>query len=585
LTAHAAPSPSPSPSTLRVRVAATLDDARLGVLPGLPPIESLRGSLVASGGHLQRSTLSGEWLGGPVSLAVGEHSEQGLGVLTISGRGSIDAHEAVQAAGADPEEARLAGGAEWSAQLAFFPDPQEPLTRWRLHADSGLIGVSSRLPEPFAKTPGTPLSLHLDAQGGGESGRLRVSLGDRMQAAAALVRSGDRWRIERGAVRLAASAPALPADQVVRLDGRLSQLDLAACLGLWLAASRDAALPELRARVSIGQLLVGERRYADVDLAAVITGGGGAMQLHSEELLANARWPAMITREHPAEVHVASFEIGQPGDLALAAGLAAVLTPAANVSIGELSWQGHRLGRFAAALASKGETFEVSELQLAGAAGDARANAHCAATLCSARFSLSSADAAASLDAFGLRPEVSAADARLEGDLQWAPQATVPLASLAGHLHMELSSGLVHAGGGPVASPMPFALLSVPALLASAPAGAQAPRALGFSRLTGDFEVRDGQATTQGLHFDGDAEILVRGRVGLSTGDYDEQAWILSGKERLPAPLRRLSPTPRVAALWLSLREWLDGTNVDRSRHAALRLQGAWNDPVVTPAE
>ena len=568
----------------RVRIAATLDGARLGVLPGLPPIESLHGSLAASDGHLQRSTFSGQWLGGPVSLAVGEHSERGVGVLTISGHGSIGAREAVQAAGGDAEEARLAGSGEWSALLAFFPDPQEPLARWRLHADSGLIGVTSRLPEPFAKSPGAPLALHVELQGGSESGQLRVSLGDRMQAAAALVRSGERWRIERGAVRFAASAPALPADPVLRLDGRLRQLDLAACLGLWRAAGRDAALPRLRARLSVEQLLVGERRYADVDVAGGLTDGGGVIQLHSAELLAGARWPAMITRQHPAEVHVASFEIGRSDDLALVAGLATVLTPAAEVSIDELRWQGHSLGRFAAALAADGGTFDVSELQVAGAAGDARAHAHCTTTLCRARFSLVSADAAASLTAFGLRPEVSAADARLEGEVQWAPRAALPLATLAGHLHMELSSGLVHADVGSVAAGTPFALLSVPALLASAPAGAEAPRPLGFARLTGDFEVRDGQATTQGLHFDGDAEILVRGRVGLSSGDYDEQAWILSGEERLPAPLRRLSPTPGVAALWLSLREWLGGANVDRSR-AALRLQGTWSDPVVTPAE
>jgi len=403
-----------------------------------------------------------------------------------------------------------------------------------------------------------------------------------MQAAAALVRSGERWRIARGAVRLAASVPPLPADPVLRIDGRLRELDLAACLGLWRAAGRDAALPELRGRLSVGQLLVGDRRYADVDVAGEAVGGGGVMQLHSEELLASARWPVMITREHPAQVHVASFEIGRPDDLALAAGLAAVLSPAAEVSIDDLRWQGHRLGRFTAALTSDGDAFEASELELVGAAGDVWASAQCADALCRARFRLESGDAAASLSAFGLRPEVSAADAHLEGELQWAPQAAIPLATLGGHLHMELSSGLVHSGGGSVASGTRFALLSVPALLA--PVIGEAPRTLGFARLTGNFEVHDGQATTPGLHFDGDAEILVRGRVGLSSGDYDEQAWILSGEERLPAPLRRLSPTPGVAALWLSLREWLVDSNVDRS-HAALRLQGTWNDPVVTPAE
>ena len=107
---------------------------------------------------------------------------------------------------------------------------------------------------------------------------------------------------------------------------------------------------------------------------------------------------------------------------------------------------------------------------------------------------------------------------------------------------------------------------------------------LNFSSLTADFMLHDGQATTSDLHFDGDAEILVRGRTGLLAQDYDEQAWILRGEERLPAAVRRLGPTPKVAAAWLSLRELFGGSAADRSR-AALRLRGTWDDPIVTPAE
>jgi uncharacterized protein YhdP len=568
----------------RVRLAATLDGAELRVLPGLPPIEALHGTLTVAGGRLQRSIFSGQWLGGPVSLSAGERHDQGVSALAIYGRGLIGAREALQAAGGDPAEAQLAGSGEWSALLTYFPQAEAPAARWQLHADSALIGVTSRLPEPFAKNAGTPLPLHVDVQGASDSGQLRVSLGDRLRAVAALVRSGDRWRIERGAVRLAATPPTLPAESVMLLDGRLSRLELAACLGLWRAAAHDEALPELHARLSTGQLLAGARSYADVNLAARVTGGGGVMQLESADLLMSAQWPALIEREHPAAVHLASFNMGQPGDLALAAALAAVLSPAAELSVDELKWQGHSLGRFDALLAAGDDALEVSGLHLAGAVGDVGISARCAAPLCRAHVSLASADAAASLSAFGLRPDVSAADARLEGDVQWSPQAPVPLATLAGHLHMDLSNGFVHAGTP--AEGIPFALLSVPALLAGgAPAdAAEVPRALEFARLTGDFELHDGQAVTSGLHFDGDAEILVRGRVGLAAGDYDEQAWILSGGERLPAALRRLGPTPGMAALWLSMREWLAGSGADRAR-APLRLRGSWNDPVVTPAE
>jgi len=118
----------------------------------------------------------------------------------------------------------------------------------------------------------------------------------------------------------------------------------------------------------------------------------------------------------------------------------------------------------------------------------------------------------------------------------------------------------------------------VPALTAGMSSG------LKFSRLTADYVLHDGQAMTSDLHFDGDAEILVRGRTGLVAHDYDEQAWILRGEERLPAAVRRFGPTPRVAAVWLSLRELFTGPDADRS-HAALSLRGTWDEPIVTPAE
>ena len=133
---------------------------------------------------------------------------------------------------------------------------------------------------------------------------------------------------------------------------------------------------------------------------------------------------------------------------------------------------------------------------------------------------------------------------------------------------------------------VPFALLSVPALLAGLrPESADLqPPALRFSEFGADYQVRDGEAVTPGLHFDGDAEILVRGRVGLSSGDYDQQAWILRGEDRLPAAVRHLGPSPRVAALWLSLRE-LFGAEASAQGRAALRLRGQWRDPIVTPVE
>ena len=196
--------------------------------------------------------------------------------------GKLDARTAAQAAGAD--DTGLNGSADWSALLTLFPGTAS--THWQLHADSSLAGIASRLPEPFAKASGVLLPLHLDLQAGSDRGELRIGLGDRLAGVAALARSGDNWRIERGALRLSGTTPPLPVEPVLALDGRVGRLDLAACLALWRQAARDAALPQLRAHLTAAQLLAGARSFPEVSVTADAVDGGGAVRLQSPALSA-----------------------------------------------------------------------------------------------------------------------------------------------------------------------------------------------------------------------------------------------------------------------------------------------------------
>jgi uncharacterized protein YhdP len=570
------------PAPPRVRVAALLDGAQLSPIAGVPALTALRGTLGFSGGHLQRSALTARWLGGPASLNVAERREHGLPVLVVSGHGVMDAHEAMQAAAAKGEQWSLSGSAEWTALLTVASG--DGPARWQLHADSSLTGTASRLPEPFAKPAGTALPLHVDWEALDDAAQLHVALGERLAAVAALTRSGDSWRIERGAVRLGGATPALPVEPVMLLDGNVSRLDLAASIGLWRQAAHDAALPPLRARLSATELSVGTRHFPEVSVAAEAAAGGGALQVHSPDLVASARWDSVLDAGHPAFVHLSRFNIVQSGDAAVAAELAGALAPAAQIAVDDLQWQGRSIGSFSGAFGVHEHALEASDLSLAGANAQTRASALCLESGCKLAFALDSADPAASLAAFGFAAELSAQQGHLEGQLRWVPQAFAPLATLSGSLHMRLEDGIMSSTGA--GTGIPFALLSVPALLAGIDPdpGDPAPPALRFARFSADYDLQNGQAVTPGLHFDGDAEILVRGRVGLSSGDYDQQAWILSGEERLPAALRRLGPSPRVAAAWLSLRDLLGSERAERAR-TALRLRGPWSDPIVTPME
>ena len=570
------------PGSRRMRVAAALDGAQLRPVPGLPPLQALRGTLSFAEGHLLRSSLTAHWLGGPVGLSVAEHREHGVSELLISARGVMDVKTAMQAAAINVQQARLSGSADWSALLTVAQGAGTG--RWHLHADSSLAGVASALPEPFAKTGGTALPLHLDWESANDGAELRIALGERLAAAAALVRSGGNWRIERGAVRLGGATPAVPVEPIMALDGTVSRLDLAACLALWRLASADAALPALRARLKASELVSGKRGFGDTRLLAEATGGAGSLRLESSAFSASASWPAAADAAHPALLHLSQFGLGEAADPIAAAQLAAALEPAAEVTVDEIRWRGRPLGSFSATLALRGGTLEANDISISGAATRMRGNARCTETGCTLGFDLDSDDAAATLSAFGYAPELSAREGHIEGQLHWQPQAARPLATLGGSLHMHFEDGIVSpavpgAGGS-------FVLLSVPALLAGMapedPAAAQP--ALRFARLSAEYQLSDGEAVTPGVHVDGDAEILMRGRVALESGNYDEHAWILRGEDRLPAAVRHFAPRPGVAAMWLSLRELL-GADSAVPAPAALRLRGPSSDPIVTGME
>jgi uncharacterized protein YhdP len=265
----------------------------------------------------------------------------------------------------------------------------------------------------------------------------------------------------------------------------------------------------------------------------------------------------------------------------------------ANPAASALRIEAPSLGVLSGTLLPDPKSVAFNDLRLKKQALTGTGSLRCADDLasCRAEFALDSTDVSASLADLGFRPDLSAARGSLSGEIAWQPRRDIPwLESATGTLSMRFEDGVARRAsldGAQTASWKPLALLTVPALLNGiarhdvGPEAAAQSDELKFRRFDGHFQLREGQATTSDLHFDGDVEILVRGSTGLLTGDYDHEAWVLRGEERLPQSLRRLASTPRVAAAWLRLRELIGGDSTSRSR-LVLRMRGTWNEPVVT---
>jgi uncharacterized protein YhdP len=394
----------------------------------------------------------------------------------------------------------------------------------------------------------------------------------------------------------------------------MGRLDLPAYVAAWQQLRAEPTAPPIRADLTATEMLVAGHSYADVSVSAERTDAGADLRLESPEILGTAHWPAVTNSGHPARFHFARLNVPDGTAFAASAELIAALGPATEFSVDDIIWAGHSIGSAAATIESGGNAVNITDLRLTGSTQDVTGTMRCQATACRLNFSLDSTNAAATLKDFGFRPDLTAAKATLYGDLQWVVGADEPpLATLAGRIDMHLEDGTTrirYGAADPDLNPeegAPFPLLLVPALVngmgqpgqpgqavasatsaasvASAALAAAEPSGLRFSSLEAGFDLSHGEATTANLHFDGDAEILMRGRMGLLARDYDQQVWILRGEGRLPAAVRRLGPTPRVAAAWLSLRELFAGGGRDDASKAPLHLQGTWDDPIVVAAE
>ena len=563
------------------RLNAALENVQLEVAGGLPPLRGVTGTLAFSDGHLRDSALSGTWLGGPVALTVRERRQAGGVAFLVGAHGSLAAAAALALAGGSAAEVPLSGSAEWSGRFTAVGDGA-----WQLHAESSLAGLASGLPEPLAKPAGAPLPLRVEAGGEGERAQVRLALGARLNGVLALARTGPAWRIEGGALRLDGTASGPAPGPRLAIEGHLSRLDLPAYLALWQRAVHTAVLPPLSARLSAGELSLGTRLYPQALVTARSAASGGQLTVQARQLEATLTWPGPNGRN--AQLHLVRLE-PTAADAAALAALPQACGGPVQLAVDELRAGGRALGALSATVAAAGPAVKVSALHLGGGAHELDAAGQCtAAGECAAHFDLESRDPAALLVASGLRADLGAARASLSGELTWPRGADEPLATLRGHLHMVLEQGVTRVASEADSAP-PFALFLAPALIdgmtPEAPGNSSQARVpdLRFTRLTADYELREGVASTTNLHFDGDAEMLVRARVGLVRRDYDGEAVVLRGEERLPAALRGFGATPRVAALWLSLRQWFTGGG-DRGR-TVLRLRGDWNDPIVAAAE
>ncbi len=407
----------PAAPRVKARVSTVLEGVQFTLAPDLPPVESLRGALTYDGGRLQRTTLSATWLGGPLTLRLAERRDRRGSSLSVQAQGFVDARKLV-ALSEIRNLAEVSGETSWSGDFLYTPPNGSTPARWQVRADSALLGVSSELPAPLAKSASTALPLHIEITGVGNQSELRASLADRARAALALnVIDQEDWHIDRGAIRLGGGSVTLPADDVIQVRGRVKRLDAPAYVLAWQQLTKGSPDTHADVDISADELMFGERVYEDATIQATAAADGA---------------PADAT---------------------------------------DLRIEADSLGLLTGTLVPDARQIVFTDLRIKKGALTGTGTLRCAANLasCHSEFELDTADAETALADLGFRTDLSASKGALSGEIAWEPRREGPwLESATGTLSMRFEDGTAYAPGSKPGRPL--ALLTVPALLGGLPA-------------------------------------------------------------------------------------------------------------------
>jgi uncharacterized protein YhdP len=567
----------------RLRVSAQLEGATLALAPQIPALEDVHGTLMLDAGHLQRSLLAAHWLGGPLTLRVSERRAGEHWGLNVQAQGTLDAGQLARAAATDLGTLEVAGRTGWRGDFTLTPGGTGPAS-WHAQADTTLAGITSRMPAPLAKEARLAVPLHVDLQGAANDALARLSLADTLRGVLALHQDEHGWRATGGALGFGGEPAAEAPAGTIEVHGDLAHVDLAPWIIAWRGFAQSALGLPLSTHLQVETLSLAGHAYGSVAVTAQQRDGALQLALHGASLEGALMWPAHPSSATPVEARFEALQIPGFGAAVDVAPLIAALGPVAELEVDRLGQEERLLGRLHSRLEIEGREITIDPLTLEGATDDLRAAMHCgSAGPCRLRFALDTRDAASTLRDFGLRADFKAEHGSLSGELDWplAAAQSSPnqwLSSLRGDLRLALTDGSV---SGRADTGSPFALMTVPALLQAAPASLG--RELKFAQVNAVYDLHDGSAYTSDLHFDGDAEILMSGRIGLVDEDYDSHALILRGEDRLPAAVRESAAAPKVAAAWMALRELFSQTEPDPSR-LQLRLRGSWQSPAITAA-
>jgi uncharacterized protein (TIGR02099 family) len=204
--------PLQRPLETRLRGDYHIQNNQIRLFAGMPEMTQVNGKLVLTESSILAPEISGRALGGPFKVGIKSLDDR----VTVRAGGTANVVDLAQQFVA-PASDRLTGSAVWKSDINIYRRKADFVI------ESDLVGVASRLPEPFAKNAAAPLALRIERTVG-EGGRQQfaATLGnvaqgivirheEKLERAVLAIGDGDA-RLPDGGVAVRIALPYLDAD-------------------------------------------------------------------------------------------------------------------------------------------------------------------------------------------------------------------------------------------------------------------------------------------------------------------------------------------------------------------------------------
>ncbi len=591
------------PVTVKGTVALSETNLRLANKAKVSGIElgGINGTLNFTEAGVTGDDITAKLFDEPVHLAI--HSERDAeqgpvkGVAVIEARSTISIAElAKQLLKFQPDANpvlldHLQGKADWAGTLRLAESP-EGKSGGSLTVQSNLQGMSVDLPEPLKKSADEILPLVIQTNLTDEQNhRYMVSYGERVHSVFEVAQSDNNWEIQRGEVHLGKGNVALPA-QGLRITGDLPHFSWDAWKGL-LDGGKDTQ-PGLIQKfdgvdVRIGALQAFGQNFASMHMQANKKGQDWSVALDSEQLAGILHFPHAPEAAWAMEferLHLAKSESDKKRDYDPRQ------WPALRITSKSFKYGDLDLGELALETSKQPNGLHIEQLKFisptmgVNGQGDWEINSNQQTSRFEVKVHGEEIDKI--LETFGYSSNnIKGGATHIELAANWAgAPMDFALERLNGTLALDIEKGRfldIEPGAGRI-----FGLLSLQALPRrfSLDFSDFFRKGFAFDHVTGEFNLKDGNAYTDNLIMLGPSAVIrVQGRTGLAAQDYDQIVTVKShfGDSLALAAAVAGGPAGAGVGAVILLAQKLFESDNSNLKGPQYTVRGSWAAPVVEP--